>query len=266
MTSSLVRPVVEDRAGDRPTGRSRAILVLSISVVIGLSVDAFGQALQTDVRVVLYQSGYPIPSRVVDGDSVLIIQRTWDASVAPQTFADVKSDLAFAVDASDMAAIIDVTDVVGELTSDKSWITSKVEGRVVDVLMSKSRRVAAGSTLIVNYDGGGEIVVRRTRVSTAAVLDSIRDVEESRLELMRLAGRLGHPMNVEKGRRYLMFLRSVEADRFRPITLPLAIEGGVILSPNMRPTGEPELLLPLSSLYGMTIPSVIAQVRVQERK
>jgi hypothetical protein len=66
-------------------------------------------------------------------------------------------------------------------------------------------------------------------VSTAAILDSADDAAQSRIELAQNITRLAHPLSVERGRRYVMFLNYFASTKeFVPIVMPLAVEAGVI--------------------------------------
>jgi hypothetical protein len=247
--------------GVRLRRRSMIPLGAAVAVMTFMCPAVRGQQVHPRVRVLPYRASIPIPGRMLPDDEFVIIQRPWDVAVS-EGDASATASIRYALKVSDTAVIADVTTVTGELTESNSWILTRLTAIVTDVMVSRQSTVSQGERIVVTYDGGGAMIVGNVHVSTAAILDSADYAERSKLELEKHIGQLSHPLNVETGRRYLMFLKAIQStSTFEPSVMPLAVEGHTIVPAGLRPTDEVQLLDVLRGLYGLKLSEIATKVR-----
>jgi hypothetical protein len=233
---------------------------LTVATVLAASI-AWGQPPRPRVRVLLFRSNIPIPSRLFKNDEFVVIQRPWDVPVHSDK-EDARSSIDYAASMSAMVAVVEIVSITGELTENRSWIRTRLVAMPIELLTARNGLISEGASIVVTYEGGGEMVIGRAHLSTAAILDNAENAAQVRIELERNIARLAHPLNVERGRRYLMFLEYFESTKeFVPVVMPLAVEAGVISKAGFRPTAEIELIRTLRSLYGLTLTDVMAELR-----
>jgi hypothetical protein len=193
--------------------------VLTASVVLA-------QAPQPRVRVVPYTVGKPITERLLPDDQVVVVSRLEEGAVFVQEPTPLQM-LRTAVDMSDVVVVIEVSQVIGTLVEEGTWIRTRVVGAVQDVMLSRDREIVGKQGLEIEADGG-EVLIGKVVVKAS------------------------QGPGVEARKRYLMFLMAhPNRNVWFLAHLPLLIDNGKLVS--TRQTRDP--------LDGLTLAEVTKEVQ-----
>jgi hypothetical protein len=213
------------------TKTTRLLVILVICRFLVAIAIAHGQVPRQ--RVIPEQGGVPIPTRIQPDDEVVVIEPLFSPQTLPPK-RTVKDKLQSAVVMSDLAVVIDVTDVEGLLNEQQTWIRTRITGRLIELLMSRDSSVSKGDRIQIQYPWSGEM-----RIGKALV-------------------RAGELLRVEPRRRYFVFLR------YNTETLTWAITGALLRIDGDRLV-NPWELEPGSKtrdpLHGLSYADVAKQVR-----
>jgi hypothetical protein len=188
-------------------------------------------------RVVAYMPGVTLASRIQPDDEILVVERFQEIDfIEAQPPLTVSQILKGETDKADTVVVIAVDKIEGALTSDQSWVETRVRGTIRDVLKSRSAQRAAGESLTMMYPHGGEITIGRCRVKA------------------------GIPFKVAAGRQYLLFLK-LDENKQLSADSALGIEGGKLVNPwELEPSSKLK-----SPLHGQSLDAVARELRAIER-
>ena len=185
------------------------------------------------VRTILYRPGVALGTRLLPDDQVVLVKQEPGLLVLPGKQTR-QQKIAFLTRSSDVVVVADVSNVVSELTTDKSWINTRVVALAGEVLKSRKRPFERGQQLDIEYEGGGELTIRSCLVKA------------------------GEPLKVEAGRRYLLFLVvHPNTGALLPMGTPLMIDNGKLVNPWIVELGSHARDL----LHGLRLEQVAKEVR-----
>jgi hypothetical protein len=172
-----------------------------VILLVELNGSAGGQSASPRVRTIPYRPAVALETRLLPDDQVVIV--------------------------------LEVTNVVSALTTDKSWIDTRVMALADEVLKSRKRPLVPGQQLDVEYEGG-KLMIGSCLVTA------------------------GEPLKIEAGRRYLLFLVAhPETGAMYLSGTPLMIDGGKLVNPWVVELGSPAR----DPLHGLTLKQVAKEVR-----
>jgi hypothetical protein len=187
---------------------TRLLIGVCVTLVCGvLLIDHVPtQAQSPRVRVVRQRAGVSITSLLLPDDEIVVIESSghWQTIAPPESAREM---LRQGVQRNDLSVVLEVTDIIGILEKDRSWIRTRVTGRVVELLMSRDAAAPLGAQLEIDYPWAGE-----TRVGNVLV-------------------RAGELLRMQKGQRYFTFLkRNPETREWHIAGALLRVDGAKLAS------------------------------------
>jgi len=145
-------------------------LVASIALVsLSISEAVTPSTIEQAVRTIPWAPSPPIPERLVEGDSFVIVAAAEDPPFVPRSARKPREVLRQAIDSEfGTIAIVDVHRVDSALSEDETWVQTRFTAIVREVLrqgpgVPESERLLGGRQIEFRV-GGGEVVVRGVRV------------------------------------------------------------------------------------------------------
>jgi hypothetical protein len=144
----------------------KPLLLLSAFVSAGVWLIGNGSMVlaQARERVIPYEPGVSIRERLLPDDDVVFIRRTGDIDpIIVNRNPTLVQAVEYVTYLYDAIVVVTPQREVGQLSADESWVETKTEGTIREVLKG-TPDLRQGQPVSVIYPGGGEAVLGRTQV------------------------------------------------------------------------------------------------------
>lgn len=147
--------------------RAAAFVAAVGSTASGWALDAdSGRAVQRRPVVLRHEPGVPLTTRLPGtGEDVRLVSSATFDTVQLDPVPPLE-ELEGCASVSEVAVAATVTESLGVLTTDQSWIRTRLVARVDAVAVASTRRLVQRGGTIILYHDGGTMVIGRDRVTS----------------------------------------------------------------------------------------------------